>query len=247
MSRQEPTKPTTIDEWWSTIDLRAPLETDLVLEAHRELNALRREDERPLDEKRFETERTAFLTRLDGYIGALLELDCNRSISYAGRFVADLHFYAGPKERLERRGLVELRTDKGQSLVITGERLRPVTSGSAALDIAFTGKDGVPDVSTLLSPAAYSSELSKIARLLKTPVGQELLDGLSPLYCLIRERIAYRHGPEFGWDARLVSFTPHWAGEETSFSLVFAGGRTVAAHLDYVPELCELAIRTRRT
>jgi len=245
MSHQ-PDPTTAVDEWWSKLDLKAPLETDYILSAYRESLPRRRDDEYILGPQERKTQEGYFLSRLDEHLRAMRELDCNRSVPYAGRFLAEIHFYAGADDQMERRGLVELRTGKGQNLLIIGDRLRAAGLGSAAVELAFNGNDEVPEALIRLSPAAFSNELGKIARLLKTPVGQEFLDGLSALYCIVREKISVRHGPTVGWDARLVSFTPHFSGEETSFTLAFEGGHMVSAHLDYVPDMCELEIRTHR-
>lgn len=242
----ERSKSTTLNEWWANLDLRAALNSDPIANAHREALVRRREEEYLLGPEERKIQNDYFHSRLDEYLADLRQRECNGAVSVAGRFVADFRCYAGADEHVERRGLVELRTTNGESIVIIGERLRQIGSGAAAVDLAFSGMTDAPTLHTLLSPRAYSSELSRMQRILMTPVGQQFLDAHSALYCLIRERLAQQHGAEMGWKKRLVGITPHWAGEETSFTLALEGSCRASVHLDYVADLCELAIRTHR-
>jgi len=246
MSRQpDPPRSITVNEWWEKLDLSAPLETDLVVGAHRELLFKRREDEYILPNTELGRQIDYFTSRLDEYIECLRELPCNRSSPHLGRFVVDLRLYSTADEQIERRALVELRDPNGRNLVVAGERLRSLPSGCGALDIAFLGDDENPTIDLLLSPKAYVNELTEIERALKTPVGQTLLEGGSALYCLMRERIARRHGPEVGWESLVTKLVPNWAGEETSFVFHFGSRGTITVHPEYIADLCEIVVRTR--
>jgi hypothetical protein len=246
MSQQpDPARASNIDEWWRNIDLRAPLETDLALDAFHERVSNRRDVTIIPPQQTTPTERSDFISRLDEFLGAVRGHPSNQATDYVGRFVSEIRFCSREDSQVERRGLLELRDSRGRNLLLAGERLRPVGEGFAGYDVAFIEHEAAPRFTLLLSPLAFASELNKVGRALRSPIGHEFLERGSGLYCLIRESIGQRFGADVGWDQRVKYITPTWAGESTSFVYHFENGRRFDALLDYVPDLCELGFKIR--
>ncbi|MFM1846930.1 MAG: hypothetical protein RL417_404 [Pseudomonadota bacterium] len=234
-----------VEAWWEGLDLKAPLDSDHVMSYY--LEALSRRSKRdsgvPVEEVRAQSRLLA--TRLDLFIDSLLELECNRSVSYLGRFVSDIRLYESPTGQFERRGLVELRDDRGRNLTLAGDRLRPLRAGFGALELTLTGNEDYPTSAMLISPRAYAAELDLISKILKTPIGQSFLESNSPLYCLMRESIATNHKSDYGWDSEVQHMVPTWAGEASNFLFYFENGGKISVHPRYHPDRCEIVIRTK--